>query len=58
MIPPVVASEAGRAQTFGACPEGVVGPHLAERFKPNCLERQAIEGESPVGAKIAERAVS
>jgi hypothetical protein len=49
MIPQVVASEQGRAQTGGACPPGVVGLHLEVNFKLNCLESQAIAGESPVG---------
>ena len=39
MIPQVVASEKGRAQTRGACSFGVVGPHLEIIFKPNYLER-------------------
>ena len=39
MIPPVVASEAGRAQTYGACTMRVVGLHLESDFKPNYLER-------------------
>lgn len=50
MIPRVVASEKGRAQTGGACSSGVVGLHLEINSKPNCLESQAIAGESPVGA--------
>ena len=48
MIPQVVASEKGRAQTIVACCCGVVGLHLEVLIKPNCLERQATEGESPV----------
>ena len=39
MIPQVVASEKGRAQTGGACSFGVVGPHLENKLKPNYLER-------------------
>ena len=39
MIPQVVASEKGRAQTVGACSFGVVGPHLESKLKPNYLER-------------------
>jgi hypothetical protein len=39
MIPQVVASEKGRAQTGGACSPGVVGPHLECKLKPNYLER-------------------
>ena len=49
MIPPVVASEQGRAQTKEACFFGVVGLHLEAVIKLNCLESQTIEGESPVG---------
>ena len=49
MIPQVVASEQGRAQTEGACPLRVVGLHLEINFKLNLLERRAIEGDSPVG---------
>ncbi len=43
MIPPVVASEEGIAQTGGACSVGVVGPLLEDTQKLNCLGRQAIE---------------
>jgi hypothetical protein len=39
MIPQVVASEQGRAQTEGACSFGVVGLHLESDFKLNYLER-------------------
>jgi hypothetical protein len=39
MIPQVVASEQGRAQTAGACSCGVVGPHLESILKLNYLER-------------------
>ena len=39
MIPQVVASEQGRAQTSGACSAGVVGLHLEAVFKLNYLER-------------------
>jgi hypothetical protein len=39
MIPQVVASEQGRAQTGGACSFGVVGLHLETIFKLNYLER-------------------
>ena len=39
MIPQVVASEQGRAQTVGACSDGVVGPHLESIQKLNYLER-------------------
>ena len=39
MIPPVVASEQGRAQTQRACSLGVIGLHLESIFKLNYLER-------------------
>ena len=39
MIPQVVASEKGRAQTRGACSFGVIGPHLENILKLNYLER-------------------
>ena len=39
MIPQVVASEQGRAQTEGACSFGVVGPLLESDLKLNHLER-------------------
>ena len=58
MIPQVVASEQGRAQTRGACSFGVVGLHLESDIKPNHLESWAIAGESPVGGKCYGRAVS
>ena len=38
MIPRVVASEKGRAQTIVACCCGVVGLHLEVLIKPNHLE--------------------
>jgi hypothetical protein len=38
MIPQVVASEQGRAQTSGACSIGVVGLHLEIILKLNHLE--------------------
>ena len=38
MIPQVVASEKGRAQTAVACSCGVVGPHLETDIKLNYLE--------------------
>ena len=41
MIPQVVASEQGRAQTEGACPLRVVGLHLESIVKPNLLESGA-----------------
>ena len=43
MIPQVVASEQGRAQTLGACPQRVVGLRLESIIKPNPLERGAKE---------------
>ena len=49
MIPPVVASEKGRAQTCVACCTGVVGLHLETLIKLKLLERGVIEGENPVG---------
>jgi len=49
MIPQVVASEKGRAQTRVACSFGVVGLHLEELIKLKLLESGAIKGESPVG---------
>ena len=58
MIPQVVASEQGRAQTREACLPGVVGLHLESDFKLNILERVAIAGDSPVGGNDHGRAVS
>jgi hypothetical protein len=49
MIPQVVASEKGRAQTCVACCTGVVGLHLEILIKLKFLERDIIEGENPVG---------
>lgn len=49
MIPQVVASEKGRAQTGVACCPGVVGLHLEVLIKLKFLERDIIEGENPVG---------
>ena len=49
MIPKVVASELGRAQTIGACSSGVIGPHLEADINLNHLESWAKAGESPVG---------
>ena len=49
MIPRVVASEKGRAQTCGACTMRVVGLHLEVLIKLNHLESWIIEGENPVG---------
>ena len=58
MIPQVVASEKGRAQTAVACCCGVVGLHLEALLKPNRLESRAIAGESPVSRNEAGRVVS
>ena len=58
MIPQVVASEQGRAQTAGACSFGVVGLLLERQIKPNTLERVAIAGDSPVGTNSVGRVVS
>jgi hypothetical protein len=49
MIPGVVASEMGRAQTLVACCQGVVGLHLEVLIKLKFLESDIIEGENPVG---------
>ena len=49
MIPRVVASEKGRAQTCGACSTGVVGLRLEIIIKLNFLESKAKERESRVG---------
>ena len=48
MIPQVVASEKGPAQTGVACYTGVVGLHLESINKTNLLESWAIAGDSPV----------
>ena len=48
MIPQVVASEKGRAQTIVACCCGVIGLHLVVLIKPKHLESCAIAGDSPV----------
>ena len=58
MIPQVVASEQGRAQTREACFFGVVGLHLESNIKSNTLERVAIAGDSPVDRNCYGRAVS
>ena len=58
MIPQVVASEQGRAQTRAACRFGVVGLHLERDIKMNTLERVAIAGDSPVVSNYLGRAVS
>ena len=58
MIPQVVASEQGRAQTRRACSFGVVGLLLESDIKPNILERMAVAGDSPVGVNYRGRVVS
>ena len=58
VIPKVVASELGKAQTCGACSMGVVGLHLESDINLNTLERVAIAGDSPVGGNCCGRAVS
>ena len=58
MIPQVVASEQGRAQTERACSFGVVGPHLESSIKLKPLERGVIEGDNPVSRNLSGRAVS
>ena len=58
MIPRVVASETGRAQTRVACCPGVIGPHLETGIKLKHLESCAIAGDSPVGINYRGRAVS
>ena len=49
MIPKVVASELGRAQTNLTCRIGVVGLLLEIVINLNTVENVAIAGESPVG---------
>ena len=58
MIPQVVASEKGIAQTSAACRWRVVGLHLETNLKLNLLESWTIAGDSPVGANDWGRAVS
>ena len=58
VIPWVVASEMGIAQTVVACHSGVIGLHLELYIKLNHLESWAIAGESPVGANCIGRVVS
>ena len=48
MIPRVVASEKGTAQTMAACCRGVVGLHLEIVIKSNLLESWAIACDSHV----------
>ena len=57
MIPRVVASETGIAQTMAACCCGVVGLHLESNIKLNLLESWAIAGDSPVSTNYQGRAV-
>ena len=60
MIPPVVASERGRAQNppcYGRT--GVVGlRHRMNDGERNALERATIDGDSPVREAIGSVAVS
>ena len=58
MIPQVVASEQGRAQTGRACCSGVVGLLLENYFKSNLLERGTRAGDSPVDRNSSGRVVS
>ena len=58
VIPQVVASEQGTAQTQGACSLGVVGLHLEIGIKQKLLERSPIEGDRPVSVHYRRRAVS
>ena len=58
MIPRVVASETGRAQTRAACRFGVVGLLLESNIKTNLLERRTIAGDSPVVRNCCGRVVS
>ena len=56
MIPPVVASERGRAQTGRT---GVVGlRHRMNDGERNALERATIDGDSPVREAMGSVAVS
>ena len=52
MIPQVVASEKGIAQTMAACCRGVVGLHLETVIKLNLLESWAIACDSHVEYKL------
>jgi hypothetical protein len=58
MIPQVVASERGRAQTAVACCCGVVGLFLERHIKLKHLESCTIVGESPVSRNCVGRTVS
>ena len=51
MIPQVVASEQGRAQTIAACCSGVVGLCLESNQKVKLLERSPIQGDRPVAGR-------
>ena len=57
MIPPVVASDRGAAQTrAGSGRPGVVGPRDREAsFRRSVLESRAAAGESPVSEEGGER---
>jgi hypothetical protein len=55
MIPRVVASEKGRAQTSLACRIGVVGLCLESNIKLKFLESDAIAGDSPVSTNCCGR---
>jgi hypothetical protein len=52
VIPQVVASEKGEAQTSFACRTGVVGLHLEIIIKLNSLESETIAGDSPVDTNL------
>ena len=58
MIPQVVASERGLAQTKEACLFGVVGLLLERHIKLKLLESDAKVGESPVSGNCVGRVVS
>ena len=60
VIPRVVASESGRAQTCGvSASAGVVGlRYMRSNWIGSCLESQTIEGESPVRVRLWVLAVS
>ena len=50
VIPLVAASERGKGQTRRSDTTGVVGPAMSHpERESNCLERQARDGDSPVG---------
>ena len=60
MIPPVVASERGRAQTVGVArhPRGCRTATLHWRGEWNALEKATVDGESPVHEAKLSIAVS